>query len=76
LDFAVIAGDRPLGAGRMITTLAGAHDGTVAVAETRVPGMREHIVVPASHSQLLLSSTTVRQICAYLIDGHFDRADS
>lgn len=52
---AMVAGSLPMGFGALVRGLAGPHDGTVAVAETRLPGLAGHAVVRCSHSGLLLS---------------------
>ncbi|NIJ89326.1 hypothetical protein FHR49_002127 [Xanthomonas campestris] len=44
---------------------------TVALAETRLPGLRDHCVVQASHSGLLRSPEAARQALAFLRNGHF-----
>ena len=51
----------------------GEHDGSVAVAETRLPGLADHVVVRASHSGLLFSDAAVRQAAAFLRSGRFER---
>jgi hypothetical protein len=45
----------------------------VSVAETRVPGMRDHLVLPVSHSGMLVSAAVARHICAFLREGAFAR---
>lgn len=73
LDVGVIAGDGGFGMGRLIApTLPKPNDGVIAVSETRVPGMRDHIVLPVSHTAMLLSRAVVRQACAYIEHGRFD----
>ncbi len=72
-DLGVIAGDRPLGLGRFVGSLPGPHDGTVAVAETRLEGATDQIVLPVSHSSMVLSAGVVRQTAAFLRDGRFSR---
>lgn len=67
----VVAGAMPVGLGRMFGGFEGPHDGTVAVAETRVPGLAGHCVVRASHSGLLFSSRAAAQVAAFLRDGSF-----
>jgi hypothetical protein len=47
------------------------HDGTVAVAETQLDGLADHVVVPASHSGLLFSEEVARQAAAFLREGRF-----
>jgi hypothetical protein len=45
----------------------------VAVAETRIPGLGDHVVVRASHSGLLFSDAALRQAAAFLREGRFER---
>ena len=47
------------------------HDGAVAVEETRLPCARDHIVLPVSHSGMLLSQAVAEQAAAFLRDGRF-----
>jgi len=72
-DLGVIAGDWPIGLGRIVGSFGGPHDGTVAVAETRLDGATDHIVLAVSHSGMVLSSAVVRQTTAFLRDGRFAR---
>lgn len=67
----MIAGSLPRGLGAFIAGFDGDHDGTVAVAETRVPRLADHVVVAASHSGLLFSAQAVRQADAFLRHGRF-----
>lgn len=67
----VIAGRLPLGLGVLLGGLQLPHDGTVAVAETRLPGLADHRVVAASHAGLLFSDEAARQAGAFLRDGRF-----
>ena len=73
IDVGAIAGCVPHGLGGFIAHFDGEHDGTVAMAETRLPGLADHVVVRASHSGLLFSDAAVRQAAAFLRDGRFDR---
>ena len=67
-----IAGDRGLGLGRLlIRGLPRPNDGVVTVDETRLKGMRDHIVMNLSHSGMLFSSRAAREICAFLKGGRF-----
>ncbi len=68
---AMIAGSSSRGLGRFFGRLEGANDGTVAVWETRLPGIAEHIVVPASHSGLAFSPLVATLAANYLETGHF-----
>jgi pimeloyl-ACP methyl ester carboxylesterase len=73
-ELGVIAGCRPLGLGRLVARgLPEPHDGVVSVAETYVPGMRDHIVLDVAHSEMLVSRPVVHQVAAFLERGTFDR---
>ncbi len=72
-ELGVIAGCRPWGLGRLMLRLAGTNDGVVRLDETEVPGMRDRIVLPVSHSGMLLSARVARQVAAFLARGAFDR---
>lgn len=72
-DLGVIAGRLAVGIGWLIPGLPRPNDGTVAVAETRLDGMTDHIAVPASHMGLLVSREAARQTCHFLQHGRFDR---
>ncbi|HSS47020.1 MAG TPA: alpha/beta fold hydrolase [Burkholderiales bacterium] len=71
-DLGVIAGDRGLGLGRFLAPgLPHPNDGVVTVNETRIAGMKDHIVMRVSHSGMLFSSRAASQVCAFLTNGHF-----
>lgn len=67
-----IAGTLGMGGGRWIAALERPHDGTVAVAETRLPGLADHCCVATSHSGLLVAAEAARQCLAFLREGRFD----
>lgn len=67
----VIAGSLPLGLGMLLGGLHGAHDGTVAVAETRLPGIADHCVIAAAHAGLVYSDEAARQVACFLHRGRF-----
>jgi pimeloyl-ACP methyl ester carboxylesterase len=73
-EIGVIAGRASVGLGRVVAPgLASPNDGTISVAETRVPGMRDHIELPVSHSGMVFSRNVAREVCAFLRDGRFSR---
>jgi pimeloyl-ACP methyl ester carboxylesterase len=49
------------------------HDGTVAVASTRIEGMSDHLVLPHAHDVLPLSDDVIHQVLFFLRKGHFER---
>lgn len=70
-EVGVIAGRVPHGLGALFAGFAGEHDGTVAIDETRLPGLTDHVVVDASHSGLLFSAEAAGQAVAFLNEGRF-----
>jgi len=70
-EVGVVAGRLPLGLGTMLGHLEGEHDGTVAIAETRLPGIADHCVVESNHVGLLLSAEVARCVADFLRTGHF-----
>lgn len=68
-EVGVIAGTRSLGAGRLLARLAAPHDGTVEVAETRLPGIRAHLELPVTHTGLLFSEAVATAALRFLTDG-------
>lgn len=76
-EIGVIAGTGRIGLGRFFAPeLPRPNDGVVSIEETRVPGMRDHIVVPASHTGMLVSAEVASRVCVFLESGKFDRADT
>jgi len=72
-EIGCLAGDVPLGFGRLIAGFDEANDGTVAVSETRMPGIADHLVLPVSHKGMLISKDIVDQAAAFLRRGEFLR---
>src|SRR5690606_34850824 len=70
-EVGVVAGRMALGLGRRFGHLAGQNDGTVAVEETRLEGLADHVTIDASHTGLLFSAEAARQAIAFLREGHF-----
>jgi hypothetical protein len=56
----------------MLGRLPGPHDGTVAVAETRLPGATDHVVLPVTHFSMLTSRAVADQVVAFLRRGRFE----
>lgn len=73
LPLGVIAGNRPLGIGRIIGGLEGENDGTVTVAETDIENASASVRVYVTHTGLLVSRQVAMEVCSFLKDGHFNR---
>ena len=67
----VIAGSLPFGLGAAMAALGSPHDGTVAVEETRLPGIADHRTIATSHSGLLFSSEVAGLTADFLRMGRF-----
>lgn len=74
IEAGMVAGCVPRGLGELVARFDGPHDGTVSVAETRVPGLADHVLVRASHSGLLFSDEVVRQVAGFLRGDGFEHA--
>ena len=72
-DIGVIAGTVPIGVGQLITSFDGENDGTVAVSETRLPGLKDHICLAVNHKGLVMSNDVTDQAAAFLNRGEFLR---
>lgn len=68
----MIAGTRSIGLGSLLGGAGIPGDGTVSVAETRIPGLKDHLLLPVNHTGLLYSATVARQAAFFLRTGSFD----
>jgi pimeloyl-ACP methyl ester carboxylesterase len=68
----VIAGNRSIDpvAGTMLPK---PHDGRVSVANTRLDGMADHIIVETSHPLLVRNGLAIEQTITFVRDGSFRR---
>lgn len=66
-----IAGTRRLGTGQFFAHFDEPNDGTVAVRETRLPGLADHIVMPHSHIGMLFADDVAQQVAHFLRRGEF-----
>lgn len=72
-ELGVIAGDQsidPISS----TIIPGPDDGKVAVARTRLQGMKDHIVVHATHTFMISNVQVLQQTSHFLRTGKFQRA--
>jgi len=72
-EVGIIAGTRSMGVGRLITGFDEDCDGTVTVAETRLPGARDHLCLPVTHMGMTMSRGVADQTAAFLERGEFLR---
>jgi len=71
-----IAGRIPFGVGRLLGPFPEPNDGTVAVDETLVDGLKHHVVLPVSHVALLWSRRVAQQTEHFLEHGRFGHEPS
>ena len=70
-ELGIIAGNRaisPLGP----ILIEGENDGTVSVESTKIDGMSDHIVVPATHTMIMMNPIAIAEILEFLRHGTFD----
>jgi pimeloyl-ACP methyl ester carboxylesterase len=72
-EIGMIAGTRPLGLGQFFGQFADPSDGTVAVSETRLPGLADHVEIASSHSGLIFSAEAAELVGNFLEAGRFRR---
>lgn len=72
-DLGVIAGDRAIDPVFPRLLVPRPNDGKVSVSATRVEGMRDHIVMPVSHTLMVYDRRVRAQTLAFLQRGSFSR---
>lgn len=67
----VVSGEVAFGLSLLLGPLPRPNDGTVAVTETRLPGITDHASVNAAHTALLFSERAAALTVKFLRDGDF-----
>ncbi len=73
-DLGIIAGSRTVDPFFTWFILPSAGDGKLTIETTKLDGMRDHIVVPASHPHITKKAITAFQVAHYIKYGKFDHS--
>ena len=70
-DAGMIAGSKTIGLGMLVGGPGGPGDGTVSISETRLEGLKDHLVLPVTHTSILYSPEVASQAVHFLQTGGF-----
>ena len=73
-ELGVIAGDRSIDPLHSLI-IPGPDDGKVAVLKTRIPGLKDHVTVHATHTFIMDNAEALNQTVHFLKNGKFKRDD-
>ena len=69
----MIAGSRSVGLGWLVGAGGTPGDGTVMLEETRSAALTDHLVLPVTHSGMILSKDVADQARHFIAAGQFQR---
>lgn len=72
-EIGIIAGSVPVGIGRIAGDFGEPNDGSVSVAETRLDGAKDHIIMDVNHTGLTIARSVADQVGSFLKRGEFLR---
>ncbi len=72
-EIGAIAGSMSVGAGMLLGSLPEPNDGTIAVLETQMPWLKDHITYPVTHAGFLVSPEVANQTAFFLRHGIFEK---
>lgn len=67
----MIRGTRALGLGQVAGPQGEPNDGSVAVSETELEGLKDTVEMGVSHTEMLVSAGVVEQVESFLLHGEF-----
>lgn len=70
-QWGMLAGNNPIGVGRLFGGISEVNDGVVALSETYHPAQTEHRILPISHSSMLFSRLVVQECLNFIQKGQF-----